>query len=305
MYQYFKNRFQCVTLITCYYITGSNARFCYTCLNIDCQDGSLQCDQMRKQIISEIKHLYYLKDNRLPPCPGLNESYAWRNLQLTDKPCPESDTYMPACAQGRMLITTRGMAPDGSIKTVYNQATVMGCAKVELVSAIATSSREQRSCYHSKENRTDANTARSYDLENCPDAATLCSNKDYCVNWTRSEISPWPNTEDAPNTLLKMGILAGIGVIIIGVLLAGVFFMPGKGERKASLSVENPVEVNEVADNPVETDTIDNQNLATTSHTNTAQITNGSIRQPSNIFLDPVELTKFSITPKLAAKNST
>lgn len=199
---------------------------------------------MRAQIVAQIKDLYYVRDY-LVPCPGLNETYEWRMMQISDEPCPESGSNEATCTLGRMQIKTRRTSPDGSVKTVFNHATVMGCARRELLSRVRSAYQEGSACYLLNKNLTDVGMVRSIEVEHCREVSSMCFDKDYCVDWKKSEIKSWVNSKDEArfDMSLKIGMLVVVVVVITALLIAGMFFEPASRPSNVPKAIGDESEV--------------------------------------------------------------
>lgn len=201
--------------------------FCFKCLNIDCPADNIECQKIRSFVQAELKTLYYIGEY-LDPCPQMNETFAWRKMQMEDDPCPEQKANEATCTLGRMQIVTTETGPDGMTKETFNHATVLGCANRNLLHRIKNAYEEAGKCDFDLRQQKSVGLVRKLEIEHCRDITKQCHERDYCIDWKHSEVKSWLNPQEGGrfDFTLKIGILVLVVVVMSAILIAGMFREP-------------------------------------------------------------------------------
>jgi hypothetical protein len=159
---------------------------------------------------------FYEIESFLPDCPDLNkDSVDWTLLQLDLSPeraCPKS----ASCTAGRLEIRT--IRPDDK-PAITSYASIMGCAKKELMARIENAPSDLHRCDIYKTNGTgESGLYHTMKMEHCSTYETVCSHSDFCLSPKESEIRDLKNNSKLTETRYAL---------IIGCVVVGIIFLLG------------------------------------------------------------------------------
>jgi len=201
---------------------------CYTCMNLDCPATPKLCADIRAFMVTELKSFYNITDRRstiLEPCPEADDLTSWKLKQVEsfrdNAVClPDRRTGpAPACALSRFRILLQVSYDE----TIVSHATMMGCARSELMTNLA---RYQRTYGNTKcaSFTTNATTSTllnlSYEMENCP-YPDLCI-EDFCISPRNSEVKPFiqQKKDNRFDYGLTLFVIAIVAILIMALVLS-------------------------------------------------------------------------------------